>query len=191
MRHRKRLGAAAIALASIGVLAVGVGPASANTSDGWIRGYDQWTDDFNDEGPLSLWEHPDSNATCMWQRILYAEGATLNNGSKFELPDIDGHFGSRTDQATKSLQRRWGLDDDGIVGPDTLNRAIKQPGDIFRGMYKQSGSTAAGATLHLGYVGKDHSEPFRRNTEGKYLFLDRQSTWRQAGYDYHTCQDVN
>ncbi|MEU0301344.1 peptidoglycan-binding domain-containing protein [Streptomyces sp. NPDC006175] len=188
---RKRIAAAVVALASVGVLGVCTSPAAAATSDGWIRGYDAWRDDFNDEGPLSTWLHPDSNAACMWQRILYAEGATLDNGSRFELPGIDGHFGSRTEQATRSLQRRWGLDDDGIVGPDTLRRAIDQPGTVFRGMYEKSGSTARGETLSLGYVGKHHSEPFKRNTEGKYLFLDRQSTWRQAGYDYHTCQDVN
>jgi predicted chitinase len=56
-----------------------------------------------------------------WQEFLRQQG--LNPGI------ADGSFGKNTFQATVEFQRRNGLDDDGVVGAGTLNRA-KQLGFV-------------------------------------------------------------
>lgn len=182
--HGRTLRSAAIALtlAAAGTLAMGTGPASAKVSDGWVRGYDTWTDDWNDEGVLSQYNYSASNAVGLWQRILVAEGAKLDNGSNFVVNNIDCYFGDKTHQATMNLQKRWGLTADGKVGSGTFGRANKN-------LFKNFGSTARGETLYLTYKAGDGTiEHFSRNTEGKYRFLDMQNEERQAGYTYRTCR---
>ncbi|MEU8860441.1 peptidoglycan-binding domain-containing protein [Streptomyces phaeochromogenes] len=174
-----RLSATAISFLTLGALAVGTTPASAAWSDGYVRGYDTFVGDWGDEGTLAGFGHS-SNAACLWQKILWAEGATEENGSPFDLADVDGHFGRNTDHATKSLQARWGLDDDGLVGNGTFGRADNN-------LVKESGSTARGETLNLNYNGRLYKLDITRNTQGIYLFKDGSGDWRQAGYDYNTC----
>ncbi|WP_372350801.1 peptidoglycan-binding protein [Streptomyces sp. KL116D] len=155
-------------------------PASAKRSDGWVRGYDQYSDDWDDEGPMQFFPVNKSNAVCLWQKILYAEGALQADGTKFPESRVTGSFTTYTMQATKNLQKRWGLAVDGEVGPATFGRAADE-------LIKRDGSTARGKTLYLDYMGDRYGLKIRRNTEGKYLFIDKSGTWRQAGYDYLTC----
>ncbi|MDX3525031.1 peptidoglycan-binding domain-containing protein [Streptomyces sp. ID05-39B] len=177
-----RTAAVVVGAALAATLGLSASPASAKASDGWVRGYDYSIDDFNDEGTLSssLAEHRESNATCMWQRILWAEGALTTTGTPFGESFIDGHFGNDTTTATKWLQRYWHLDVDGKVGNQTFGYAHVH-------VFQTGGSTDRGKTLYLEYRGRSHSFPMRRNTEGKYLFKDADGNWRQAGYDYRTC----
>lgn len=65
---------------------------------------------LNDHGP----------AVASWQKRLQVLG--------FSPGDIDGHFGLRTDTATRSFQRVHGLTVDGIVGPKT--RAAAEPSSL-------------------------------------------------------------
>ncbi|MFF7034706.1 MULTISPECIES: peptidoglycan-binding domain-containing protein [Streptomyces] len=177
--------AAAMGTAIALTLGLSASPASAKASDGWVRGYDTFTDDFDDEGVLSKTSHTRSNATCLWQRILWAEGAKYR--PSLEAPDrlfkssqITGIFDDATYRATRALQARWDLGVDGEVGKASLGRA----GTHLR---KKSGSTARGKKLVLRYSGDAHTITIERNTEGKYLFKDRNNGWRQAGYDYRSC----
>ncbi|GKQ40886.1 peptidoglycan-binding protein [Streptomyces sp. A012304] len=185
---RKRLGAAVVAALAVGAMAVSASPASAKMSDGYVRGYDEFAGDWGDEGELGreLGQTPDvsvSNAVCLWQRILWAEGArkTHQPGSpKFSKSDIDGVFGWDTYYATANLQRQWDIGVDTWVGNETFGRADNQ-------LVKTGGSIDRGETLYLKYNGKEHDFNLRRNTQGIYLFPDANDDWRQAGYNYLSC----
>ncbi|MET8977791.1 peptidoglycan-binding domain-containing protein [Streptomyces sp. NPDC004539] len=186
--NRIRLGVTLIAAATTGVLMLSTTPASAAKSDGWVRGYDTYVGDWGDEGDLGReletgGSYSASNAVCLWQRVLWAEGARkthLAQTPKFAATDVTGTFDMDTYWATVDLQKRWGLTPDGWAGKNTFGRADDE-------LAKTGGSTARGETLHLRYEGRDHNLSLRRNTEGKYLFPDKDLTWRQAGYDYLTC----
>ena len=56
-----------------------------------------------------------------WQQILVCWGYDLGRWG------VDGEFGVLTMQRTKDLQRRCGLDEDGIVGEKTWTEGIKMP----------------------------------------------------------------
>ncbi|WP_328837892.1 peptidoglycan-binding domain-containing protein [Streptomyces europaeiscabiei] len=176
---RTRLAAAVTAAVATGALAVSASPASATSSQGYFTGYGTtWTDDWSNEGTLSSGSYARSNATCLWQKILWAEGATESNGTAYDYADIDGIFGSNTTYASKRLQTRWGLDDDGRVGPLTLGKADNK-------LRYSSGSTSAG-TLYLRYDGAAHDFTLRRDDNNRYGFV-QDSAWRLAGYNYRTC----
>jgi peptidoglycan hydrolase-like protein with peptidoglycan-binding domain len=155
-------------------LALSPSPASAKASDGFVRGYDKFTDDFDDEGTLSVTVNEKSNATCMWQAILWAEGMNVSRDS------IDGVFGDRTAEATRILQREWGLYADGVVGNGTFAEA----GDRLE---YRSGSTFRGEWLGLTYRGDKYAIWFNRDSQGRYSFRDGNGDWRVAGYDYLSC----
>ncbi|TPQ16659.1 peptidoglycan-binding domain-containing protein [Streptomyces sporangiiformans] len=179
-----RLSAAAISILALGTLAVGVTPASAAMSDGYVRGYDTYVGDWGDEGEFGhgvyWYPYNSTNAVCLWQKILWAEGAEESDHSTFDQADIDGHFGANTQYATETLQARWRLDHDGVVGPLTFGRAD----DNLRYV---SGSDDRGEVLNLTYRGRDWSFSARRDSSGIYSFYDGNGTRRNAGYDYNSC----
>ncbi|MGW4019851.1 peptidoglycan-binding domain-containing protein [Streptomyces sp. NPDC005009] len=180
---RTRLGAAAVAALAAGALAVGTSPASASASSGYVSGADTYTDDFGDEGLLSTSSHSSSNATCLWQIILLAEGANESDGTDFDMSDIDGHFGPNTQHATKRLQVSWGLADsfseaDGKVGPNTFGYADSK-------LRYLGGSTASGGNLHVRYQGaKYYFDVYR--TDGKYRIYHNDA-WHTTSYTSNTC----
>ncbi|NGO75310.1 Tat pathway signal protein [Streptomyces sp. YC504] len=150
-----------------------------------MRGYDRSSDDWDDEGTLGTLPpyNSKSNAVCLWQKILWAEGAKWHSADgwvPFKSSMIDGTWDINVRYATQDLQRRWSLGADGLVGGGTFGRAENH-------LVYGSGSTDRGERLELTYVGKLHSFDVVRNTEGKYVFKDRQGDWRQAGYDYLSC----
>ncbi|NGO13127.1 Tat pathway signal protein [Streptomyces sp. HC44] len=161
-------------------LALSASPASAKISDGYVRGYDTYVGDWSDEGVISGAELPVSNAVCLWQMVLLAEGIGEPDGSKFDIHDVDGHFGTTTQYATKRLQVHWGLADDfddadGRVGPNTFGKADNQ-------LLKTGGSTARGQELQLGYYsGGQHKFAMKRNASGIYTF-QKGTTWHTAYY---------
>jgi hypothetical protein len=86
---------------SAGVLAatlMSAAPAHANTSRGYIDGASTYTDDLGDEATLSnggsYWR---SNATAMWQSILYSENL-------LPASELDCEFGKVTAAATRNWQ---------------------------------------------------------------------------------------
>lgn len=165
-------------------LAVSASPASAAVSDGWVRGYDTYVGDWGDEGSSRMSNGGgmnDSNAVCLWQKILWAEGANETNGTDFDQADVTGYFGDNTEHGTRELQARWRLTADGLVGNATFGRADNELEFV-------GGSTDRGKTLYLSYDGDKYDFMVRRNTEGKYVFVDGDGDWRQAGYGYRTCR---
>ncbi|WP_203183401.1 peptidoglycan-binding domain-containing protein [Streptomyces pratensis] len=180
---RSRTVAAVMGGAMVATLGLAASPASAKISDGWVRGYDRFSDDWDDEGDLGRLEaEPNSNATCLLQRILWAEGAyaTDYDNERFTEGDIDGYFGWRTFYSLRDVQKGLAVTPDGIAGGTTL-------GLLNKHMYQTGGSTARGKTLYLTYQGKRHSFDLSRNSEGKYVFPDGNGDSRQAGYKYLTC----
>ncbi|MGW0824105.1 peptidoglycan-binding domain-containing protein [Streptomyces sp. NPDC002845] len=176
---RTRLAAAVTAAVATGALAVSASPAAATSSQGYFTGYGTtWTDDWSNEGTLSTGSYKYSNATCLWQKILWAEGATESNGTDYDYADIDGVFGPNTKYATKKLQSRWGLDDDGLVGPLTLGRADNK--------LRYSSGSASSGTLTLRYDGARYDFTVKRFDNNRYGFIQDGGT-RIAGYNYRTC----
>ncbi|MCT9083743.1 peptidoglycan-binding domain-containing protein [Streptomyces fulvoviolaceus] len=180
---RGRLATAAVSAAIAGALAVSASPASASSSNGYVSGGGSFYDDFADEGTLSTSSHTDSNATCFWQIILYAEGVKESNGTKYDHADIDGKFGSNTKYATKQLQKAWGLTQDGIVGKKTFGSADDKwnsstgAGELE---YRSTGSTSA-TKYKIRYHGSRYYFEIYRTSGGNYRIYHN-NQWQYASY---------
>ena len=180
---RARLATVAVTGAVAGALAVSASPASASAGNGYVSGGGSFYDDFGDEGTLSTSSHSDSNATCFWQIILYAEGVKESNGTQFDQADVDGRFGANTKYATKQLQKAWGLTQDGVVGKNTFGaaddkwNASTKLGELeFRG----AGSTSA-TKSKLRYHGSRFVFDVYRTSDGKYRIYHN-GQWQYASY---------
>jgi hypothetical protein len=112
----------------IGAVAVFV-PSTAHASNSgvfgttFVDGAGALTDDFGDHyGELGSYlcngcsRSWGTDLVMTWQAMLFSEGFLAAS-------EIDGYFGPRTASATASWQRRFGIDDDGVVGPVTWDRA--------------------------------------------------------------------
>ncbi|NGO75779.1 peptidoglycan-binding protein [Streptomyces sp. YC504] len=188
---RTRLGALAVAALAASALTVSASPASAAASDGWISGAGSVYDDFGDEGTLSTTSYESSNAACLWQQILWAEGVHESDGTIFDKEDADGHFGANTVHATKQLQKRWGLTADGIVGKNTLGKVDtkrEQIGGEWTGrlLHAATNSDALYRT-ELRYYGKSHTLTFYRTDTGKYYFQTYNVGFAYAAYGHNSC----
>ncbi|MFC9941432.1 peptidoglycan-binding domain-containing protein [Streptomyces pratensis] len=155
---------------------------SAAASDGYVSGAGDFYDDFGDEGTLSTTSYKNSNATCMWQRILHAEGAEVtNSGVRFNETDIDGNFGALTRTATINLQNRWGLAADGKVGNATFGRA---DGNL---VHVATHTDQLQRRFEFMYVGKAHkSFRFYRSNTGRWSFYEDQEL-KYGSYTSKTC----
>ncbi|WP_406408107.1 peptidoglycan-binding protein [Streptomyces sp. NBC_01643] len=183
--HTKRikLGACMVGALTAAVLVVSTTPAAAaGTYSGlaYVYGTGEFDGDWGNEGILQRTTHASSNATCLWQMILWADGE-LDSKSK-----VDGVFGDGTYNATRAWQQREnvnygaGLTVDGSVGKGTFAWAQTW-------LQVVSGGEGAGQTLYLSYNGLyDHFDA-RRLPDGNYEFVDGDGSWRKAGYDYRTC----
>ncbi|KUO21746.1 peptidoglycan-binding domain-containing protein [Streptomyces dysideae] len=177
---------AAVGALAAGALAISATPASASPASGYVNGGGAYSNDWSNEGgPTghSLYnggKYKKSNATCLWQKILWAEGVTEQNGSLYDGDDIDGDFGPNTTYATKKLQKRWGLTADGKVGPKTFGKADAK-------LRYVSGSTSANRVLTVRYAGRSHSFTLKRNAQGNYSF-SQDGGVKLAGYKYRSCK---
>ncbi|MET9558304.1 peptidoglycan-binding protein [Streptomyces sp. NPDC006645] len=170
-----RLGAGTAAVTVMLTLGLGTTPASANVNDGYISGAGTLFDDWGDEGTVSRYSHASSNAACLWQQVLWAEGY----GHNFE---IDGIFGPTTESRTKSLQRRWGLADDGIVGKNTWSKAGENLG------YGQLVNDGPNRQYRMRYTGDSDDFVLYRGETGRHGFYElANENWRVAGYNSRTC----
>lgn len=169
-----RLGGA-VAAATALTLAVSGTPASANVSQGNIAGAGTITDDWGDEGPLSTSHYSKSRAVGLWQWVLWAERVEKRDGTIFGQSDIDCDFGPNTDYATKQLQKRWGLTQDGIVGTKTFGRADN---NLFR-------NTDTASVLY--YEGDSGTKRFVRLGSGFYSYEPPGSAYIVASYHKTGC----
>lgn len=175
-----RLAAATVGAVVAGTLAFGAAPASAAASNGYVSGSGYTYDDWNDEGTVSTASHTKSNVSCLWQKILWAEGATESDGSTYDEADVDGVFGANTKYATKKLQSRWGLTADGIAGKKSFTKAGSK---LTNSRYVNYDSNRV---YILTYKGSKHSFPVYRGSSGKWSFYENNKL-RLAGYDYRSC----
>ncbi|WNZ11623.1 peptidoglycan-binding protein [Streptomyces sp. 11x1] len=182
-KPRRAAAVLAAAAAMLTATMVTASPAAASgtySGRAYVYGTGPYTDDWDDEGILQRSTHASSNATCLWQAILHADGKLTS------LSDIDGVFGTKTYNATIAWQRSenedWGatLKVDGSVGEYTFTWA----GGYIAYL---SGSTDAGQTLNLRYVGVAGGVTMRRLPDGNYEFIDGDGAWRKAGYNYRSC----
>ncbi|HEY9328829.1 MAG TPA: peptidoglycan-binding domain-containing protein [Streptomyces sp.] len=167
--HTLRRSVTLAATAALAAVALGISPASASVSQGSIQGSGSVTDDWGDEGPLSMTSHPKAYANGLWQWVLYAEGVSESNDTAYDKSDIDCVFGSNTAYATKRLQARWGLTADGSAGPNTLGRADNK-------------LTLSGS--YVTYHGAAHDVRFIRNVDSHMYVFPSGSTsgWTAAAY---------
>jgi hypothetical protein len=170
-RQVRAVGGVATAVAAAVVLSAAPASASGDYSGlSMVAGSGPFKDDWNDEGRLSTGRHASSNATCLWQKVLWADG-------KLDWNDIDGVFGPRTHTATVAWQRDWvDGDADGIVGKETFTEA----GEALRDT-DGNGSV----DTYLGITGRTFL--VGRTADGDYTFYDRNGEKRLAGYNYLTC----
>ncbi len=173
LNKRNRLAMAAVSVAAgAGLAFAGLAPSAAATSRHVIDGYGNPTNDWGDEGNLSRYSYAHSNATRLWQTILWADGAKYKGSDgqwhDYTYGEIDGHFGKRTQSATKYWQSREGIYVDGVVG-------------------KQTFSLADNFLDHIGnnrvrYTGYDHLVNFKR-LDGLY-YVKVGGHWKKASYNY-------
>ncbi|MFF0338349.1 peptidoglycan-binding protein [Kribbella sp. NPDC004875] len=157
--------------ALLGSTMVAAGPAYANgsyTGRAYVAGAGTMYDDWTDEGVVSVAVHRSSNATCLWQAILWANGYLPKS-------EIDGVFGDRTDAATRSFQRAEGLSADGSAGRKSWAAA----GGVSHTV------DASGWSNGL-YSGTKHAVTVRRNSAGNYQFSFG-TGWKWASYNTRTC----
>ncbi|WP_324789360.1 peptidoglycan-binding domain-containing protein [Streptomyces sp. H51] len=183
---RIKLAAGTIGALAAATLAVSTSPAAASgTYSGldYVYGAAGWSDDWDNEGVVDINTNASSNATCLWQKVLWADGYLSSSA------DIDGIFGSRTKTATANWQSDSGVGVDGSAGRDTWSLAA-----IATISYVSGGdATAADMTLkYSGWNARTHTWTGRnftmkRDASGNYHFIDGDGAWRKAGYNYRSC----
>jgi peptidoglycan hydrolase-like protein with peptidoglycan-binding domain len=175
LTKRAKATAGAIAVLTAGVLALSASPASASgTYSGlaYVYGGGPFIDDWNNEGIVDQSHNRTSNATCLWQKILWADGI-------LEAGEIDGDFGTVTAAATRIWQSRYTSDTpDGSAGKVTWTAAGRR---LYNSDGWQSGNTPSY------YQGISHFFYLSRDSNGYYHFPDYWGDDRAAGYNYRTC----
>ena len=120
---RSHLAAGIVGTLTAATLALSTSPASASgtySGRAYVYGAGDWYDDWTDEGILSMATNTESNATCLWQKILWADGYLPYTS------DIDGDFGQTTAWATVNWQVRLKLENiDVVVGKETFKAAMR------------------------------------------------------------------
>jgi hypothetical protein len=174
---RAQLAAGIVGALTVATVALSTSPASASgtySGRAYVYGAGAFTDDWDDEGIVDTNDNSSSNATCVWQKVLWANGYLPWSG-------IDGAFGNTTKAATLNYQTDNRLQADGSAGKSTWAwAALGQLSYV-------SGSTDAGESLSLQYSGSHGSFSLIRDANGTYQFWDQDGVKRLAGYDYRTC----
>ncbi|MFD4505044.1 peptidoglycan-binding protein [Streptomyces sp. NPDC058457] len=125
MRTRVVAMAAAVLLGATGIA---LAPAASAASYHGINGGGSVLDDWQDEEQIGVDDYANSNATALWQTVLWADGAQWQDDDgishPFEKAQIDGTFGDETESATQWWQAHFNLTDrDGVVTEDTWTSA--------------------------------------------------------------------
>lgn len=171
---RSRLAACTISALTAAVVALSATPASASgTYSGlaYVYGGGVFADDWDNEGIVDTGHNKQSNATCLWQKILWADGELAASG-------VDGDFGSTTAAATARWQTKFQVGSDGSAGQNTWTAA----GNWLR----NADGTTSGNTVAY-YIGTSHRLTLSRDSDGYYHFPDGDGSGRIAGYNYRTC----
>ncbi|WP_043678936.1 peptidoglycan-binding domain-containing protein [Streptomyces xylophagus] len=170
---RAKATAGTIAALTAGVIALSASPASASgTYSGlaYVYGAGVFTDDWDNEGIVDTSHNTASNATCLWQKVLWADG-------ELTAADIDGDFGPTTKAATARWQTKFQVTSDGSAGQNTWTAA---------GNWLRNSSNGFDGTVAR-YIGTEFIIDVTRDSDGYYHFLDGTGAGRIAGYNYRTC----
>ncbi|WP_406436388.1 peptidoglycan-binding protein [Streptomyces sp. NBC_00631] len=175
MSMRTRIVATATAvLLGAGGLALAPAAAAAAPYHG-IDGKDAVTDDWQDEENLGVDDHTTSNATALWQTVLWADGAQWEDedgdSHAFGKDQIDGVFGPETESATQWWQQNFNLsENDGVVTDQSWR-------------FAQARLTGPSKTSTVTYTGGAQKASFKR-VGGKYrVRLLGTGTFKNAYYD--------
>ncbi|MFI6939375.1 peptidoglycan-binding protein [Streptomyces sp. NPDC050418] len=174
LSKQRRVTVAAVSVAAgAGLVLTGLAPTAAASGRPYvIDGHGSPTDDWRDEGNLSRHSYAHSNATRLWQTILWADGAKYKGSDgrwhAFTRWDIDGRFGPRTHSATKYWQDREGIRVDGVVGRQTFGLA-----DNFLDRTGRHRIT---------YTGYDRQVNFKR--VGGLYYVKAGGAWKKAAYTW-------
>ncbi|MCI3932567.1 peptidoglycan-binding domain-containing protein [Streptomyces sp. AN091965] len=172
-RARRLLAAAVATTAGAGLALTAAAPLATAAAPRVIDGSGYAYNDWGDEGTLSIDSHStNSDATALWQTVLYADGAKWRDSGgelhTFRKSDITGRFEERTESATRWWQRHEDLEDvDGVVGKETF-------GDADNSL---SGPEPDGTVLFMGFR---HTVAFKR-LQGTY-YVKVHGQWRKAAY---------
>ncbi|QDQ16519.1 hypothetical protein FH965_24085 [Streptomyces spectabilis] len=165
--------AAVTAAAGAGLALAGTAPLATAAAPRVIDGSGYAYNDWGEEGTLSIDSHSTvSDATALWQTVLYADGAKWRDAGgelhTFRKADITGRFEERTESATYWWQRHEDLEEvNGVVGKETFGAADNS----------LSGPEPNGKVLFLGYR---HDVAFKRIRGAYYVKVSGQ--WRKAAY---------
>lgn len=118
----------------VGLVAAGLpsGVASATPMDGYGGLEPEWNDEHTLCSGCSVYR---GNVVGVWQQILWADGKLSSECY------ADGWFGIQTENATKWWQAAEGLSQDGIVGPNTWDRADNNLYWAWEGHVRYQGTT--------------------------------------------------
>ncbi|MEU9167269.1 peptidoglycan-binding domain-containing protein [Streptomyces sp. NPDC048420] len=176
MSMRKRAVAmVTAALLGAGAIGLAVAPAADAASYHGIDGNGPVNDDWQDEENLSVDDYTDSNATALWQSVLYADGALWQDEDgdwhNFSKRQIDGSFGPQTESATQWWQEHYNLaENDGVVTDQSWEFAQK---------WLLGPSSGGGVRYH-----GDKRDVDLKRVSGKYrVKLKGTGSWRIAYYD--------
>ncbi|MEU6549649.1 peptidoglycan-binding protein [Streptomyces sp. NPDC046915] len=171
----KTVAMATAALLGAGAIGIALAPAANAAPYHGIDGGGAVTDDWQDEENLGVDDYAESNATALWQTILYADGAQWQDDDgdwhNFKKGQIDGSFGPETESATQWWQEHYHLsDNDGVVTDDSWTFAQRW----------LSGPSSGGG-VH--YAGDARPVDFKR-VSGKYrVRIKGTGPWKNAYYD--------
>ncbi|MFG2941680.1 peptidoglycan-binding protein [Streptomyces sp. NPDC048282] len=138
-----------------------------------IDGKDAVTDDWQDEEDLGVDDHTESNATALWQTVLWADGAQWEDedgdSHTFKKNQIDGVFGPETESATQWWQQNFSLsENDGVVSDQSWRSAQSRLSPGTRGTVTYNGA---------------HKANFKRVGVKYRVRLQGTGTFRNAYYD--------
>ncbi|MDN0197234.1 peptidoglycan-binding protein [Streptomyces sp. S.PNR 29] len=176
MSMRKR----AVAMVTAALLAAGstgiaLAPAANAAAYHGIDGSGPVFDDWGEEEDLGIENYTESNATALWQTVLWADGAQWEDedGDRhpFKKNQIDGTFGAETESATQWWQEQRGLaETDGVVTDETWERA----------QFRLRGPFSANSVQ---YAGIAHIATFKRVSKKYQVKLKGNGPWKSAHYD--------
>ncbi|MCX4704445.1 peptidoglycan-binding protein [Streptomyces sp. NBC_01352] len=170
----------AVAMASAVLLVAGgavtaMAPAANAADYHGIDGNSYVYDDWQDEENLGVDDYAQSNATALWETVLWADGAMYEDEDgdwhPFKKNKIDGSFGPETESATQWWQNHYGIpENDGVVTDDCWLSAQSR----LHGPY---------ASSNVQYSGSARTVTFKR-VSGKYrVKLKGTGSWKIAYYD--------
>ncbi|MGW7545406.1 peptidoglycan-binding domain-containing protein [Streptomyces sp. NPDC054770] len=133
-------------------------------------------DDWQDEENLGVDDYATSNATALWETVLWADGAVWQDDDgdshTFKKSQIDGSFGPETESATQWWQEHIaGLaDNDGVVDEQSWTFAQR----------RLTGPASGGVVT---YLGSAHNATLKR-VSGKYkVRIKGTGSWKIAYYE--------